>query len=71
MKSKYGVHLEEKVQVISVSVVWTPVDFLGLGNRDAVDKTLQRLVANADLRRMDCVVRNRSSEGCCELLRNH
>ncbi len=23
--------------------VWTPVDFLDLGSRDAVDKTLQRL----------------------------
>ena len=33
--------------------VWTPVDFLDLGSRDAVDKMLQRLVASNDLRRID------------------
>ncbi len=33
--------------------VWTPVDFLDLGNREAVDKTLQRLVAADELRRID------------------
>jgi hypothetical protein len=33
--------------------VWTPVDFLDLGPRDAVDKALQRLVATGDLRRVD------------------
>lgn len=33
--------------------VWTPRDFLDLGGRDAVDKTLQRLVKSGDLRRID------------------
>jgi hypothetical protein len=33
--------------------VWTPGDFLDLGNREAVDKTLQRLVKAGDLRRLD------------------
>lgn len=33
--------------------VWTPADFLDLGGRDAVDKTLQRLVAAGGLRRID------------------
>ena len=33
--------------------VWTPADFLDLGSRDAVDKTLQRLVAAGELRRID------------------
>jgi hypothetical protein len=33
--------------------VWTPVDFLDLGTRDAVDKALQRLVKTGDLRRID------------------
>ena len=33
--------------------VWTPVDFLDLGNRPAVDKLLQRLVASGQLRRID------------------
>ncbi|WP_233503754.1 DUF6088 family protein [Sphingomonas psychrotolerans] len=33
--------------------VWTPSDFLDLGNRDAVDKTLQRLVGSDQLRRID------------------
>ena len=33
--------------------VWTPVDFLDLGSRDAVDKTLQRMVTSNALRRID------------------
>jgi hypothetical protein len=33
--------------------VWTPVDFLDLGSRDAVDKTLQRLAIGSQIRRLD------------------
>jgi hypothetical protein len=33
--------------------VWTPRDFLDLGERDAVDKVLQRLTRAGDLRRVD------------------
>jgi hypothetical protein len=33
--------------------VWTPVDFLDLGPRAAVDKALQRLVHSNDIRRID------------------
>ncbi len=33
--------------------VWTPGDFADLGNRAAVDKTLQRLAVAGDLRRID------------------
>jgi hypothetical protein len=33
--------------------VWTPVDFLDLGSRDAVDKTLQRFAKAGELRRID------------------
>lgn len=33
--------------------IWTPVDFLDLGSRDAVDKTLQRLALAAHIRRLD------------------
>ena len=33
--------------------VWTPGDFADLGRRAAVDKTLQRLVAAGELRRVD------------------
>lgn len=33
--------------------VWTPSDFADLGSRAAVDKTLQRLVAAGELRRVD------------------
>lgn len=39
--------------VSSPNEVWTPGDFADLGNRAAVDKTLQRLVAAGDLRRID------------------
>jgi hypothetical protein len=33
--------------------VWVPADFVQLGSRDLVDKTLQRLVASGKLRRID------------------
>jgi len=33
--------------------VWTPVDFLDLGPRAAVDKALQRLAGNGDISRID------------------
>lgn len=33
--------------------VWTAIDFADLGSRDAVDKALQRLAANNDIRRID------------------
>jgi hypothetical protein len=32
--------------------VWTPADFIDLGSRDAVDKTLQRLVTSSQMRRV-------------------
>ncbi len=35
------------------AAVWTPVDFLDLGARAAVDKALQRLAADGDIRRLD------------------
>lgn len=35
-----------------LSAAWTPTDFLDLGGRDAVDKTLQRLVKTGELRRI-------------------
>ncbi|WP_150429984.1 DUF6088 family protein [Dechloromonas sp. CZR5] len=33
--------------------VWVPTDFVHLGNRDVIDKTLQRMVLAGDLRRID------------------
>ncbi|MEP7299173.1 MAG: DUF6088 family protein [Burkholderiales bacterium] len=33
--------------------VWVPADFTTLGSRDAIDKTLQRMVARGELRRID------------------
>lgn len=35
------------------NAVWAPTDFLDLAGRDAVDKTMQRLVKSGDLRRID------------------
>ncbi len=35
------------------TAVWTPADFLDLASRDAIDKTLQRLVKAGELRRID------------------
>lgn len=42
-----------RISSASTAQVWTPVDFLDLGSRDAVDKALQRLVKAGQLRRID------------------
>jgi hypothetical protein len=42
----------ERISVGPASKVWTPSDFLDLGQRDAVDKTIQRMVASHALRRI-------------------
>lgn len=43
----------QRISQAPAAKVWTPVDFLDLGSRDAVDKTLQRMVGGNDLRRID------------------
>ena len=40
--------------------VWVPADFAQFGNRDAIDKTLQRMVLAGDLRRIDRGLYDRS-----------
>lgn len=43
----------QRINQAPAATVWTPVDFLDLGGRDAVDKALQRMVASNELRRID------------------
>lgn len=43
----------DRIAAAPQAQVWTPVDFLDLGSRDAVDKALQRLVSVGRLRRLD------------------
>ena len=45
--------IEDRTAAAPRGAVWTPADFLDLGSRDAVDKALQRLVADDLLRRID------------------
>ena len=45
--------ISHRVAEYQPGYVWTPVDFLDLGPRDAIDKALQRLVTSGDLRRVD------------------
>ena len=45
--------IADRIAAGSRAQVWTPVDFLDLGSRDAVDKALQRLVSGGRLRRID------------------
>lgn len=40
-------------RIAKSSNVWTPSDFLDLGSRDAVDKTLQRMARTGIIRRID------------------
>jgi hypothetical protein len=55
--------------------VWTPGDVADLGGRAAVDKTLQRLVASGELRRVDRglyhFIRERRSVGAEPALSHH
>lgn len=41
------------VNADGTSHVWVPTDFAAFGSRDAVDKTLQRMVRDGELRRID------------------
>ncbi|MES2551527.1 MAG: DUF6088 family protein [Pseudomonadota bacterium] len=41
------------IRTDGASHVWVPTDFAAFGSRDAVDKTLQRLVRDGELRRID------------------
>lgn len=43
----------QRIRQAPIATVWTPGDFLDLGSREAVDKTLQRMVINNELRRID------------------
>ncbi|MDE2604371.1 MAG: hypothetical protein KGL68_00460 [Burkholderiales bacterium] len=42
-----------QIQAAGPGQVWVPADFAALGTRDAIDKTLQRMVAADELRRID------------------
>ncbi len=43
----------QRIGRATADTVWTPIDFLDLGTRANVDKTLQRLVNNHELRRIE------------------
>jgi hypothetical protein len=44
--------ISDRISAQSSTGVWTPVDFLDLGSREAVDQALHRLTASKDLRRI-------------------
>lgn len=45
--------VRERIAAHAPDGVWTPPDFLDLGPREAIDKTLQRLAAAGAIRRVD------------------
>ena len=45
--------IAEQIDTVGPGQVWVPADFAQLGNRDAIDKTLQRMVQAGALRRID------------------
>lgn len=51
--SDIGSRITSLITASGSGSVWTPADFAQLGSRDVIDKTLQRLVANGTLRRID------------------
>ncbi|AMP02085.1 MULTISPECIES: DUF6088 family protein [Collimonas] len=46
-------HISTLIEAAGPGQVWVPTDFAQLGNRDAIDKTLQRMVLAEELRRID------------------
>lgn len=42
-----------QIKAVGSDQVWVPTDFAQLGNRDAIDKALQRMALAGDLRRID------------------
>jgi hypothetical protein len=45
--------IQARLSEASPRAVWIPADFLDVAGRDAVDKTLQRMVGTGELRRID------------------
>lgn len=45
--------IDDRIGKAHASAIWTPIDFVDLGSRDAIDKTLQRLVHSGYLQRID------------------
>lgn len=46
-------HISALIEAAGPRQVWVPTDFAQLGSRDAIDKTLQRMVQAGELRRID------------------
>ena len=51
--SELKARIAERIDAREPFAVWTPTDFLDLGNRDAVDKALQRLAKSGKIRRIE------------------
>ena len=51
--SDIGSRIASLINAAGPGIVWTPSDFAPLGSRDVIDKTLQRMVTKATLRRID------------------
>lgn len=51
--SDLSVRISALIEAAPPGRVWVPDDFASLGTRDAIDKTLQRLVTAGSLRRID------------------
>jgi hypothetical protein len=51
--SELRLRMEKLINAAGPEKVWVPTDFAQLGSRDAIDKTLQRMVQAEELRRID------------------
>jgi hypothetical protein len=51
--SDLATHISSLIDAAPPGRVWVPADFALLGSRDVIDKTLQRMVASGQLRRID------------------
>lgn len=51
--SQFKSDISALIQTAEPGHVWVPTDFAYLGSRDAIDKTLQRMVLAGELRRID------------------
>ena len=51
--SNLKANISAQIEAAEPGQVWVPTDFAQFGSRDAIDKTLQRMVRGGELRRID------------------
>ena len=61
-------HIAAQIDAAEPGQVWVPTDFAQMASRDAIVKTLQRMVRAGELRRINSGLNDRPRYGCrCQI----